>query len=505
MEEDIDTGLCTSLQINLTKFREFVAKKSKDLKLKSQTNIDEKTIKQMSKDDLCLFIISYAPEIMQMMFDELILDDNDDNSSTKPPVNNLLPDNQTPKSNKKQKKNVNNNSTVDNTRHNKNESVYFPDKVIYKEGENSQEFEKFAVAQIDIPNLNTVQEQKVAERAKNRSNPLMREKFDIPLFDESHVKNFGKKCLEMGKLLYANAGNSCYMDSVLMVLFTVYEDFTNRYIFSKSTYEIPVCKGLTAEKDKEVRRSLRGMLAFYHDKLAKGENMECPLFRSSLQKCQLGGFEKFWENKVQESGEFLDYLFRIFEINIATTFVKTMSRIRGTETWDQDSSGYVIDYNARPILFINPRSLKSDTTSRNLVNIVTIAEAESGPLIDGVYKYDLSMAQNSIYDSPILVIACNRLIDMSYLGEETVFNSNKIAPDDEIVLSYSGRKLRLVAIVLHHYPSQHYTSLLRCQNQWIHYNDLEKDTPMRKVGTFEEMLGYQHEIASRQGSLYFYL
>jgi ubiquitin C-terminal hydrolase len=67
---------------------------------------------------------------------------------------------------------------------------------------------------------------------------------------------FAGECVQITPL--KNFANSCYMDSVLMILFTVLEEFTFNEIIRKDFGEVrqPTCDANPA-KDKNVREDIR--------------------------------------------------------------------------------------------------------------------------------------------------------------------------------------------------------------------------------------------------------
>lgn len=75
------------------------------------------------------------------------------------------------------------------------------------------------------------EEEKPEERKKTPPRKESRRiRFQIPVFGEERATAVGE-CLQIATL--ENFVNSCYMDSVLMLLMTVLEDFTVKYIIDK--------------------------------------------------------------------------------------------------------------------------------------------------------------------------------------------------------------------------------------------------------------------------------
>jgi hypothetical protein len=107
----------------------------------------------------------------------------------------------------------------------------------------------------------------------------LRPKFKSKQLSEEEMVRTAK-CLNFAVL--ENFINSCYMDSVLMILFSVLKEFTTKYIIGKEEFTNEgVCDKNDPEKDKDIRRSIQTAIdALLVQLTVLNESDECQSFRN---------------------------------------------------------------------------------------------------------------------------------------------------------------------------------------------------------------------------------
>ena len=152
---------------------------------------------------------------------------------------------------------------------------------------------------------------KKAELIKYVKNCKLKKINSSPLHSSSNLQ---------GKLLHGlvNIGNSCYLDSVLLSLLSVPNDFVDRYIFGeltkrKITNLVCIPKGRTKllrdprTTDLNNRILVQKELANIRDSIRdKGDVEYCTGLRKLIRYCPHS--ENFHDNNPKDVGEFLTYL-----------------------------------------------------------------------------------------------------------------------------------------------------------------------------------------------------
>ena len=106
-------------------------------------------------------------------------------------------------------------------------------------------------------------------------------------------------------------GTSCYSDCVLFSLLAIPDNFINEHMFFSKIDHDNISKS---------QEKIRNIIQKYIIKLTisirfTNDIKTCQKLRTMLNICQLNGMPNFGKHGQQESGEFLSYLFTIFNIN----------------------------------------------------------------------------------------------------------------------------------------------------------------------------------------------
>ena len=194
--------------------------------------------------------------------------------------------------------------------------------------------------------------------------------------------------------------------------------------------------------------------------------------RKDLKKCKLYGHE-FYTKKQNDSHEFIQFLFEIFDI---TTLTSTLT-VEGSN----DKNRW---YFRKEEQFLRPPiwSLKTDKNKDlDLNKSLTQVTVQDSP--EWVYKFKRETVTIST-EIPYLVLHINR--------NETNNDGKRVKNKRQVIISprLDALNVDLKAIILHsgNQNSGHYTMVFEQDGMWYTYNDLKKQQPIStKPMTFEEM------------------
>lgn len=344
------------------------------------------------------------------------------------------------------------------------------------------------------------EEEEVSRYASKRTEgrTRLKPKFRLPVASKSSVGNLKDvgDCVTIATL--ENFTNGCYVDSVLMIFFTVLEDFTEKYIINKLTWTKQGVCDKNTEKDIAIREKIRNAFETIHDTLAlqKGtvsSSIRCENFRQLLQDCHLSGFEPFLLTESRRSGvsevystttrdasEFMSFIFQLFEVYPMNTIIQT------TKTYQQTGETE----------FVSSISIPDDTPMWTL----TIEEAQNNPYWITINTDTLNEETNvvyhenrSVYSTPLVVVSLTRSgfinkeltnIDQLYAPRNRKFDNTSVIPPSEIAI-VDGTILIIVAMIIFDNKRVHYTCVFRCADQWYYYDDT-KPSEGKRVWLYAE-------------------
>jgi len=334
----------------------------------------------------------------------------------------------------------------------------------------------------------------------------------IEMMDILTKPDFENQCVDKIKGLKWT-GNSCYLDSVLICLFAVKCNFIDEYILNSELLKrrgtLMDCflsdKLSDDEKsslDLENRKNIQNELKNISDNIRNGKKQKCSTLRKYLKNCR--GAKLFSGKRMAESGEFLTYLFNIFDTNVATkktiTYGTNNMNICPLEK-ELVLTSTIIDNKASVIHFIPSDNIRllSKKKYYELRSFLTIKD-DSGELGEGnQYKddngrlYKRRITYNTIIDTPYLVFRVDRL----WLNS---FYQIKIIPSQIITLA-NLNQFALSSIIV--FRRLHYTCYFRCGNKWYYYDDTDNDIEL--IGSYNSMLNtkkFPNIITN--GTVYFY-
>ena len=215
----------------------------------------------------------------------------------------------------------------------------------------------------------------------------------------------------------------------------------------------------------------------------KGDNVEdCSMLRQYIKDCPSIGGQEFYETGTQDAGEFLLYLFSLF--NIEKTTRRYIQNIATNDLTNKvnELKSYIISSDREelvsPIISIHSDSL-IDTDIDHYLNFEddTIFGEKDTYIASDNKKYKRKIMYDSIKDSEYLIFKIERLTG------NNIRKYNTVVPNEFIVLQ-SGRKLYLHSVIVHR--NTHYTCYINCDNSWFYYNDM--GNKFEYIGDYKDMI-----------------
>ena len=303
-------------------------------------------------------------------------------------------------------------------------------------------------------------------------------------------------------------GNSCYQDSTLLALFALPNEFTRKNILEKDLK--PISNNLRREikcgdnsdvdflNRKKIQDELVKITRSMRKELQKNERSEyCSNLRKLIKNCQSSSKQKFHGTGTQDAGEFVQFLFNIFEINNMKTLKKTFV----TNDLEKDTKDVVKSSEnltiVPPIINISAENLIPGVSIEHYISYSLDDVLDDENLIKGpdgeLYRRRI---ENFSYIIPedFIIFYVNRLYyNMKKDREERVYTS--------IIASEKINNLNLYAVVVH--DREHYTCYIKCDEKWFYYDDTSET--MTHIGTYTDMINdMKRPNVKTHGVLYFY-
>lgn len=343
--------------------------------------------------------------------------------------------------------------------------------------------------------------------------------------------------LEKKKNILYYYKNSCYIDSVLVVLFSG----TGKDIFSLRTKN---CTEKTSSKADEKQQNIKQSFPnFPYSSCLSTENKndiikELYYIRENIQlkHSQLLGKSKLTSKKLRElmksswdqgsPADFLIYIYDLLDLNVLNIRSKILKRAQKSS---RQFSKNVTDncYQSLPIMILDPFDVKHQSNLSNFISRTTSNEINNRQnfIYDEISKNkSISYYERFtlVFDTEILCFNLTRLslcndnnIDLKYVfPDETIrINTTKLSNSNTITL-------HLIGIVIHSgekVKSGHYSSLVKyhrtntttatnnntnSQYGWWYYDDMKPD--LEFVGQrHSDMINHRSNPCCL-GELYFY-
>jgi len=275
-------------------------------------------------------------------------------------------------------------------------------------------------------------------------------------------------------------GNSCYLDSVLLALFAVPNKVIDENILEKKVEESYNCSRHSKEK---IQEELKNIAEFMR---GNEKDKSCINLREMIRECP--GTERFESTNTQDAGEFLNYIFTIFDVNVGK--LKEIVNITNTNTNDVYKIKETVT-KTFPIVNIYHSSFKDG--KRYLNSYLTQHEEllfENMREFEGI-EYDKRVTSYIFEDYNYLIFSVHRTY-YTDSGKEKK-SVKRIIPPERI------GNIALHAIVVH--LKNHYTCYIKCNDTWFYYDDLKEE--IDSVGDYDDMIQSKPD-PKRNGVLFFY-
>ena len=306
-------------------------------------------------------------------------------------------------------------------------------------------------------------------------------------------------------------GNSCYQDSVLLALFAISNEVITREILKKDTRKISTSakKWIQCADDERIdykrRHAIQNELIRITASLRGLEQTRyCSNLRRLIQRCP--GQQEFHGTGTQDAGEFMLYLFNLFQVN---TIVKKRVTMVTNSLVDPPENTLTVNDTvdvSTPLINIHPRSLVGTSS----VNVRQFIEHIDDAIFsdDNLYtEHTTGNLYRRRIETDVIVSASYIVFNAQRVYYDHVHNHQKRATtrvDCPETIQVGDRKLSLHAIITH-IPA-HYTCYIRCERRWFWYDDNPggHSHKIKHIGSYEKMLRHNPD-PRRNGTLFFYV
>lgn len=324
--------------------------------------------------------------------------------------------------------------------------------------------------------------------------------------DSDDEAPIGNVCATFRGLEYT--GNSCYQDSTLLALFAIQNRFIDTNMLFKNLFNVKnigVCSS-DVRTDIMYRQEIQKELNRIAISMRGGPQIRtCSGLRKLISRCP--GPEEFHKTNTQDAGEFLLYLFNVFNIedviqeriSLITNDVKNRIPVEALEV-------YRTVYETSPIISVHSFELQQyDKLELNkLVDHVddTMLSAENMYFYKKTGEYFQRRIEiNRIVSANYLIFKIERVSSIDNTGRRQKRSYTPVICPQTIQIGQ--RILHLHAIVVH--QNVHYTCNIRCGTIWYYYNDIVKGQNIIPIGSYKRMLLHNPgPDPVRYGTLYFY-
>ena len=337
-------------------------------------------------------------------------------------------------------------------------------------------------------------------------------------------KNSDERC-DIKGLNYT--GNSCYMDSTLLCIFSVYNKIITENILEKDLSALKtIGRNLWSKCDENIdndikrRQNIQKVLNNITESMRGLDNVKkCSNLRSLIAKCP--GSQPFHGTGTQDAGEFLSYLFNLFQVDVANTRRSSY----GSNDLDNNPKWILVskqkDNYASPIIDVVSTTLKMIPDDYDITQFVkqtqdSILEDsdiwipdKNNPLVTYTRRKEVFKIQKSRL---IIFNLVRTYGEASFSKTKTGRGKFKgivtkniwtgISAPETMILN--DVKLDLSAIVVHT-GSVHYVANFKCNNEWFWYDDNPSSSKhlIKHIGSYDNMLKTKPNPLTH-GVLFFY-
>jgi ubiquitin C-terminal hydrolase len=326
-------------------------------------------------------------------------------------------------------------------------------------------------------------------------------------------------------------GNSCYMDSTLLCIFAIPNTVIIDNILKKDLNMLKnkprwsICDS-NIDTDIKKRQNIQDELNNITNSMRNGDTTnKCSNLRGLIKKCP--ALQEFHGTETQDAGEFLSYLFNLFQVDVARTHRKSY----GSNSLEPKPKWTLVrsypDNDASPIIDVTSIRLKLVNDNYDITKFVkqrddallppseTWIPNKKNPNV----KYSRRKEVYIMKESPIIIFNLFRTYgEVVFKKPRTkkekkdgkgqfkgIVNHNvwkQISAPETMTLNETG--LNLSAIVVHT-GGAHYVANIKCNGNWFWYDDNPggKKHIIKYTGSYENMLETIPNPLTN-GTLFFY-
>jgi ubiquitin C-terminal hydrolase len=288
------------------------------------------------------------------------------------------------------------------------------------------------------------------------------------------------RCRKLGFLEWFK--NSCFIDSVLMCLLYKPNEFVINMLTKKLNYE--------DENEEAEVEGIQEDLYILYGKLLKGQSTSCEKFRRKIYNYELPDFENFGDGRERDAGEFLKYLFKIFQVEYFKK--KEINYGYNLATGKKEITSVKNINDASPMIDIR---INGDEGEELNLSELLDREEDSGVLTadnyfkndDGSKVYNRRIERMEYISYDYLVINIEKMAD-------ALKKKIEIIPEEELTIG--KKKLELSGIVS--WYNGHYICFIKCTDNWVMVDDTDS---IKLIGNYDKLIG---KFVRRNSKLYFY-
>ena len=251
--------------------------------------------------------------------------------------------------------------------------------------------------------------------------------------------------------------NSCYVDSVLISLFSPdnnHNVVSNFFLINiEEDNRLNICS-TNANISKNIRKLLQTELQKIYlsiNNLINFKVQNVDNLRKILKFCSYS--ENYGDNRMKDPAEFQSYILDMF--NIVCTKKYTVYGVQSTNSLTKLSTNY--DKFASPVIthILESEISLSNLTSQHEINTIDFTRNSK--------KFTKVLTVIELIDSPFIIFHIQRK------SIRNNFNLTKIKPDE--IIKLNNKKYKLSAVIV--FNSNHYTTFFKKLNIWYYYDDLK--------------------------------
>lgn len=280
-----------------------------------------------------------------------------------------------------------------------------------------------------------------------------------------------------------NRENCCYINSVLVALFSPQTTFINNMISSKLTLRTKnyFCSN-NPSKDLKIRKQIQSQLQNINATISLSPSYNsCLKLRNTISSCPTN--DTFHLTDMNDASDLLQYILNIFDTKVAT-FRQNIYLTNNLTSEMPKKMGKIEENVVRDSVFIDIDALaflpanKTYKTSKFL---------KFKSYDEDINVRERKIIQRELIDSPYIVFRFSRLFEYS-----DKFINTKITPDKNI------GNLELASIII--YQNFHYTTYFKYDDTWYYYDD---NTAIKVIGNYKNLLKAKPSVKSN-GICYIY-